>query len=587
MVRKIHSESIYQYTPSLIGRQVEARYEPQVISSYKHNPFIEALPPIFEEEFVATKVGKFPDYNEEQRKLGKQTRLHLIQQIADYVEPLPSHLLVEQRLSRLIRHGYKARNPFATESVRQFHIGFKDILEAGVNNEGANLAGIRSTAAGFAILGVSGQGKTTAIESALLLYPQVIHHSTYKDQPFIRKQLVWLKLNCPHDGSLKGLCFNFLQAVDSHLGTNYFQKFVSKGSSVDNLIPIMAHIATLHGLGTLVIDEVQNLSFMKSGGAERMLNFFTQLINTIGVPVVLIGTFKAMKLLSGSFSQARRSTGQGDLIMDRLTEGEEWDYFIERLWKFQWTTNHTKLTDSLKKAMYKLSQGIVDIAVKLYMLSQWEVIMFGDKRERITVDVLRQVANQHMQLVQPLLKVLERNEPTGRLLVDDLYPKWDVLDHYLMNATEKVNVQGEIRSKVMRDDKIELDQDKYLELVKTAIDFGSTAEIAEEAAKRVLHRNEAEKDLIKLRKEILEEIELGAAASDIANPLSPGRDTQKAEKNKTNKKRVSRKTTPVILDADDLRNAVTRDETQGEEIYEKLVELGIVPSEEDLSKLIV
>jgi hypothetical protein len=408
----------------------------------------------------------------------------------------------------------------------------------------------------------------------------------YKGQLFIRKQLVWLKLNCPHDGSLKGLCFNFLQAVDSVLETNYFQKFASKGSSVDILLPVMAHIATLHGLGALVIDEIQNLSFMKSGGAERMLNYFTQLINTIGVPVILIGTFKAMKLLSGSFSQARRSTGQGDMIMDRLTEGEEWDYFIERLWKYQWTNTSTKLTDALKRQMYELSQGIVDIAVKLYMLSQWEVIMYGEDKERITVGVIKEVANRHMQLVQPLLKVLKRNEPAAKLFVDDLYPQWDILDQFLKNAVEKVNVQGEIRSKVTRDENIEVDQDKYLELVKTAVDFGAPIENAEKIARRILLRNETEKDLVRLRKEVLEEVELSAAVVDINNPNSSVSKTDEKIKKQQNKK-TTRKTTSVTLDVDDLRNAVKSGKVKSEEIYGNLVELGSVPSEEDISKLII
>ncbi|WGV60429.1 ATP-binding protein [Brevibacillus brevis] len=583
MGKKANTELVYHYTPSLIGKQVEAQYTPQVIGGYKNNPFIEALPPIFEEEYVATHVGKYPDYQEEQRQLGKQTRLHLIQQISDYVEPLPSHLLVEQRLSRLIRHGYKARNPFFPETVRQFHIGFKEILDAGVGMDGANVAGVRSTATGFAILGVSGQGKTTAIESSLLLYPQVIHHSFYNGQPFIRKQLVWLKLNCPFDGSLKGLCLNFFQAVDSHLGTSYFRKFASKGSSADILIPIMAHISTLHGLGTLVIDEIQNLSFMKSGGAERMLNYFTQLINTIGVPVVLIGTFKAMRLLSGSFSQARRSTGQGDLIMDRLNEGEEWNYFLERLWKYQWTSTATKLSEAIKRTMYDLSQGIVDIAVKLYMLSQWEVIMYGDEKERITVSLLKDVANRHMQLVQPLLKALKRNDPSAKMLVDDLRPTWDTLDEFLQKATEKVSLQGKISKMVKRDEKTEMDHERYLELVKTAMDFGATANIAEEIAEHVLHRNESEKNIVALRKEVLEELEAHVAASDIVNP-QPAKKSACGTKSKSRKHR--KKEQPVI-NGDDLRNAVKDSDVKGKELYEKLVEQGGVAMDEDLSRLIV
>src|SRR5690606_14175077 len=200
----------------------------QEVSDYRNNPFIEALPPIYEEEDVVIRIRKYPNYEDSKRSLGKNTRLHLVQQISDYVEPLPLHFLVEQRLSRLIRHGYKARNPFSPAVIRQYHIGFKEVLEKGIDSSGGNIAGVRSTAAGFVILGVSGQGKTTAIESTLLLYPQVIHHSSYKDRPFIRKQIVWLKLNCPFDGSLKGLCFNFLQSIDSVLGTKYYEKNAKK-----------------------------------------------------------------------------------------------------------------------------------------------------------------------------------------------------------------------------------------------------------------------------------------------------------------------------------------------------------------------
>ncbi|WP_440960849.1 ATP-binding protein [Paenibacillus nitricinens] len=583
MGKRVIQETKYLYTPSLIGRQEEAKYKHQDIPAYRDNPFIEALPPIFEDQHVILNIAKYPDYNDEQRKLSKQVRLHLVQQIADYVEPLPSQLLVEQRLSRLIRHGYRARSPFAAESIRQFNIGFKNILEAGVDSTGMNLAGVRSTAAGFAILGVSGQGKTTAIESSLLLYPQVIHHVSYKEQPFIRKQLAWLKLNCPFDGSLKGLCLNFLQAMDSHLGTNYFQKFASTRSSVDILIPIMAHLATLHGIGVLVIDEIQNLSFMKSGGAERMLNYFTQLINTIGVPVILIGTFKAMRLLSGSFSQARRSTGQGDLIMDRLTEGEEWSYFIESLWKYQWTAKSSPLTDSIKKTMYDLSQGIVDIAVKLYMLAQWEAMEAEDsKGERITVGLLKSVAKQHMQLVQPLLKILRRNDPELLSLVDDLYPEWNVLDQFLKKSEERVNLQGEIRSKINREEKLEYDQDIYIELIKTAIDFGGSSKDAEEIVRMLMQSSEAEKDIVDLRKKVVEMVSSLAAAEKGNETMSSVIEKTNETTSKTKKMREP----SVNLDEDDLRNAAKV--TKGaDEIYVNLVGMGSIPSSDDISKLIV
>jgi len=42
----------------------------------------------------------------------------------------------------------------------------------------------------------------------------------------------------------------------------------------------MSTLAHTHGLGLLIIDEIQHLSQAKSGGSEKMLNFFVTLVNT-------------------------------------------------------------------------------------------------------------------------------------------------------------------------------------------------------------------------------------------------------------------------------------------------------------------
>ena len=64
---------------------------------------------------------------------------------------------------------------------------------------------VPTSSSSFTLMGFSGIGKSTAIEKILLLYPQVLLH----ENPVNRLQVVWLKLNCPHDGSLKTLCMDF------------------------------------------------------------------------------------------------------------------------------------------------------------------------------------------------------------------------------------------------------------------------------------------------------------------------------------------------------------------------------------------
>ena len=138
--------------------------------------------------------------------------------------------------------------------------------------------------------------------------------------------------------------------------------------TIDMMMVRMAQLAGLYCIGVLVIDEIQRLSLAKGGGSEKMLNFFVTLVNTIGVPVVLIGTTKAKAILQSEFRQARRGSGQGDLLWDRMEKGISWNIMVESIWKYQWTQKIVPLTQDMKDALYNESQGIIDIAIKLYAM---------------------------------------------------------------------------------------------------------------------------------------------------------------------------------------------------------------------------
>ena len=124
----------------------------------------------------------------------------------------------------------------------------------------------------------------------------------------------------------------------------------------------MAQIASLHGLGVLVIDEMQRLKKIKNSGESEMLDFLTELINTIGIPIVLVGTYQSMFLFESAFADARRASDQGDHILSNMENGPEWEFFLESLWDLQWTKKISPLSDKLRAVMYEESLGIIDIA---------------------------------------------------------------------------------------------------------------------------------------------------------------------------------------------------------------------------------
>jgi len=411
----------------------DAHYLPQVLDEYKGNPFIEALPPILSAERAVDALTVEPGYHESERELDAYYRFHCIQRLFRYFQPLDTHIDIEQRISRSIRQGYVNRNPVNPQYTKRLR-QCGDAVQ-GRSFEAADFRSVKSTAAGFTVIGLSGVGKTTAVERVLSLYPQCITHTKYDGQPLYVKQLVWLKLDCPYDGSIKGLCLNFFSEIDRVLQSDYAKKFYAARNTVDMMLPKMAQIASTHGVGLLVIDEIQHLSQAKSGGSEKMLNFFVTLVNTIGIPVVLIGTSKAMPILQSEFRQARRGSGQGDLFWERMPNGTSWDIMLQSMWKYGWTRKPCPLTKELKDTLYDESQGIIDLAVKLYALAQIKAI--SDGTEQVTPTLIREVAAERLRLVKPMLDALRSGNMKKIMQFEDIRPV--SIEDYLSSQSARIS----------------------------------------------------------------------------------------------------------------------------------------------------
>lgn len=480
----------------LTGNVVAAQYKEQITAMYRHNPYIEVLPRILDIEDIASRISRRPRFSEEERKLPPLHRIHAVQTISSFIEPLVGHIDLEMRFSKMIRDGYKARNPISTEWVKQVNEGFPS-LDWGEGDDDYSPI-IRSTSNGFAIIGASGTGKSTAIESVLGLYPQVIEHTSYNGQPFDRKQLVWLKLDCPKDGSIKSLCLYFFQTIDHIIKTDYYQRF--KKNTADILIMEMANIAFNIGLGVLVIDEIQRLIDSKKNSQQEMMNFFVQLVNTIGVPVVTLGTFKAIHVLSSEFATARRAAGQGDMIWSNFANDTEWDDFIEAMWEYQWTDTPTPLTKKLKDALYDESCGIVDLAIKIYMLAQWNVI--GEQNETISVGLIRKVAKENFNMARPILNALKTGDLGKLKTVPDVMPGLEDLNDFLKKAKEKVTIFGKdntLKNQQTASKSVEANaiQSPFVHIAQWLCDAGIDKKVAINSAKKTIEIHGKDYDLKK------------------------------------------------------------------------------------------
>lgn len=519
---------------------VEAIYNEQIIDEYSGNPFIESLPLINSKSDVINMISCYPKFDEKEREYESHIRLHLVQRIFLYFQVLPCHLDLEAKISRIIRGGYISRNPITPDYVRSFNNGYKDIQRGNLNYN--NTDNFVTTSSGFSLIGVSGMGKSTIISKLLNLMPEVIVHSEYKGKPFTMTQLTYLKLDCPYDGSLKALCLEYFSKVDSILGSNYFQKYHLARLSANAMLPIINQISRSVGLGIIIVDEIQNLSLSKGGGSEKMLNYFVSLIN-LSIPVVLVGTPKAMPILQSEFRQARR--GQGDMVWDRLKKDELWNLLIEGLWDYQWVKKPQKISQEFLDVLYEESQGIIDIAVKIFFMAQVRAI--SSRKEIITSALIKKVADENLKLVKPMLQALK----SGRNM--STYNDIMVLDvsNFIDNEQKQIDLNGSV------------DEFKRVKEAKKKIPYFNKKE---EVVIKLLDLGFQEDEINRYIEQIpdLEETDINNLTRTLLNLLM-----KTGNKNGIEKKEVKRKKM-ILKDENDIRFIVKKCKKEESSIYEAL-----------------
>ncbi|WP_077305703.1 ATP-binding protein [Terribacillus halophilus] len=461
-----------------------ATYLKQDIKEFEGNPLIEALPPIYSMEEVLDLLAVYPPYHSSERELSSELRVHLLQRLFHFFQPFKTHFELESLISIVMRQGYVTRNPLNRESKQFLNKSYEAIRDRETLNP--NEFNFSKTTSGFAIVGLSGIGKTTGIERVLSLYPKIIKHTFYDGMNVNFVQIPYLKLDCPYSGSLGSLCDSFFKKLDELLGdTEYFIRYGTR-HNIATKIQLMSHLARLHNIGVLVVDEIQHLMLSGKNGPDSMLNFFVTLVNTIGVPVILIGTNKAAKILKRDFRQARRASGQGDLIWGKMEKDKMWDIFIRGIEKYQWTRVSIDLDTEFSDVLYEESQGILDIALKLYMLAQLKAI--GNREEKLSVKLIRRVAKENLQLVQPMLDALKTNDLSQLELYDDIKPI--DIDERFKTFRESEEIVGLLEKKSRQKEKIEKSNSNELliKLIKLLNEYGEKETKVLRSAEKVLEK---------------------------------------------------------------------------------------------------
>lgn len=193
---------------------------------YDNNPFIEALPPMLSGKDLIHALAVIPPYNDSDRDRSTGERLQLLSSLYEFYQPLSMTIDLYCEIYTAMQHCYGQYSPQSEAAA--FQNGYS--LMHG-NALAASIGGGNS----FSVVGVSGLGKSTALQRVLSLYPQVIEHTEYHGQKFYCHQISYLVVQTPHDASIKALILDIYLQIDSLIGTTYQKDALSRRLSISNI----------------------------------------------------------------------------------------------------------------------------------------------------------------------------------------------------------------------------------------------------------------------------------------------------------------------------------------------------------------
>ena len=333
-----------------------------------------------------------PEYNESIRDEPETVRLLALSCLYDIYIPMRMSVEIYNKIYIALLNSINKK--CSKEAVQQHYQNNRVIcnLTKYEKIEKFEHNGIIGGADSFTIIGISGIGKSSAVNRAVSLITRnkIIELAV----PYIRI-IPCLVVQCPFDCSIKSLLLNILAQTDEVLESNYYSS--SKyGKTTDVLIGIVGQVMLNH-IGLLIVDEIQNVVNHRNG--QPLINALTQLINSSGISICMVGTPDCVSFFESAMHLARRSVG---LSFDVMGYDDGFKTFCEQIFQFQYTKRKAKLSQSLIEWLYQHSMGISSIVVSLIHDAQELAILSG--KEIVDFEALNEAYNNRLAFIHRFIQ---------------------------------------------------------------------------------------------------------------------------------------------------------------------------------------
>lgn len=403
----------------------------QTIEAYRGNILIDACGPILSPKQLLKAFMELPKEPIPGSGVPAYLLEHELAAIFRLHVPTEAGLDIAATIDVMIRQGYMHRRPSSASTWRRIMLG----QNAAPSETPLQLAGV--------VGGLSGVGKSNAIERALRLKSQVVIHEAFPGLVGPVKQMIWLKVDVPESGRVGDLAEMLCLATDQILGTAY-RKDVFSGRS--RPAPALAREwlakVACHFPGIVVLDEIQNLFKIETKAVRQVarsrhdarpplrikddetLKLVLTMTNTSKIPFLGAGTPDGIEAFTSRMSTSQRLSTAGFYQIPHAETPDDAYFrktFFPILLRYQWLPRKLEASDDLRRLVHQLSGGIARICAALWIHAQRRALKRG--ADILATEDLIYASEYPMKLVRPAVQALLSQDPSRMALYEDLLPR--------------------------------------------------------------------------------------------------------------------------------------------------------------------
>ena len=376
------------------------------------------LPPMLSSEELLKKLGCYPKYDPKIR--GGSVSERLLGLLALYDIYIPGTMTTEiyNKLYLATHRSLRKKQDRKTVTMQLVQNRRRMLYQESGN-------GIIGGADSFTIIGQSGVGKSSAVSRAIRLINA--NGIIETNEPYAAI-LPCVQIQTPFDASVRSMLLEILRVVDERLRTDYHASALRARATTDMLISSVSSVALNH-IGTLAVDEIQNVAGSKNGDA--LVSALTQLINSSGISIAMVGTQECTAFFQRAFRLARRSLG---IECAPMRFDDAFRDFCRTIISYCFVQNEPECTEGIVLWLFEHSGGIPAIITSLLHDAQELSIYNG--REQLDIQALELAYRQRLKMLHGYIEAgRPKHSPTGMVRSNtDGFPLQtvDIKDSHLM-----------------------------------------------------------------------------------------------------------------------------------------------------------